>query len=203
MAKPKQKATGSAPSSSTPALPPPTSPLLTMISSKKSSADIIRTLGRLTVGDVLKARFPAISYLKRLHGTERIETVLTIMVIETSGYFEAAIPEAQARQLAAEIETAYFYLSLEDIYVALQGLKHTGQYGKLTPNKLLHHVAHYTAQRLELSAQRSLDEHLSQKDNRINHDDPDRRAQQIRDNEAFKQFQENYKAKNQPPTTNN
>ena len=158
-----------------------------LLLNKASNRDIIRAMANVTIGDVA-GRYPAISALKKLHG-DRVETVLAALVVDASGYFEHAITESQALDVAAEICAQYYYLSLEDVYLALSRLKTEQIYGRLTLNKVLNVTSRYAEERANLAAQRNLNEHLARKESRMNYDKPDSI------DHDFEKFKKQYNAK--------
>lgn len=164
--------------------------IMEMLIKKAPNRDIIKAMANITIADIA-GRFPAISALKKQYPAERVETALATLIVDASGYFEHAITETQALDVAAEISAQYYYLSLEDVYLALSRLKSEQIYGRLTPNKILNVTCRYADERAQLAAQRNLNEHLSKKESRLNYDTPD--FEQKRQQEAFTQYYEKYK----------
>lgn len=160
-----------------------------MLINKANNSDIIKAMAGITIADTA-GKFPSISQLNLLYTPQRVETAITALIVDAGGYFENTLTPTQARDVAVEISTQYYYLSLEDVYLALQRLKSGQIYGKLTPNKLLNAATTYANERLELAAQRSLNAHLAQKDSRLNYD-----KNENQNDNAFQQFKAKYNAK--------
>ena len=155
-----------------------------------SKTDLVRAWGRLTIADVVGNGYPALSKLQRTYGRDKVETTLAVLLVEASGYFADRLPKEQAKEIAVEITTEYYWFTLEDVYVVLQRMKRKSLYGKLTPNKVLTELDAYREERLELAARRNEEEHMRRFTRRVR--DPRDRAEEVRLKEAMWQALDKY-----------
>ena len=144
--------------------------IMQLILDSSSNRELVKRMGRLTMPDVIRGGFPTLFALKRHYDEEKVEKVLAVVVQETSAYFEKALDDERARDVAAEIMTAYGNMTMEDMFVCFQQMKRQAQFGKLTPNKILKQVNDYVDKRLEEGGRMSLNEHLQRKESRVNYD---------------------------------
>lgn len=156
-----------------------------------TKTELLRHFAALTPSDIVGSGYPSVALLKKKHGHLRVEKIVASLLIDTGSYFEKSLNKDEAIELAIEINARHYYLSLEDIYVAMQGFKQKPIYGTLTHNKILAHIQSYTESRIALAEQQSYNHHLAQKDNRLNYHQ-DKATKHIKDSEAFAQFRDNY-----------
>jgi hypothetical protein len=133
--------------------------------------ELVRAFARLTPAQIVRERYPAMSWLKRRHGLEKVEGVLAVLLVEASQAFATQFDEETALAMSAEIQSTFYYYSLEDCYYVLQQMKKSKQYGtQLTENKVLSAFADYEKERTQAAAEMSYNEHLSNKENPNAHD---------------------------------
>lgn len=138
--------------------------VMQMISDQKSSTELIRAFANITVGDVVGAGYPPISGLKKEYGVEKIESVIAILIVEGTALFDKSINKAQALELAAEIASTYYYLTLEDLYIVLKEFRKSKQFGAISAAKILSATAEYDRERINIAEKRAIDAHLNTKD---------------------------------------
>lgn len=136
-----------------------------MLTAKTSRREMIRHFGSLTPEKVLGGSFPSMAKLRKEYGVEKMEQALAILIMDTSQSFNEIIPVEVAEDTAAEILTAYYYLTLEDCFVALKQLKKTKVF-KFTANSVLIAFAEYDKSRQGLVDELSYNEHLASKETR-------------------------------------
>lgn len=140
--------------------------LMPMIIDKVSKRELVRHFGSFTPEKVIGGGFPSMAKLRKDYGVEKIEKVLAWLIMETSKSFgELIIPEI-AEDAAADILSAYFYLTLEDCFVCFNELKGSKLYGKFTPNTILQAFASYDIKRQKIAEDISYNEHLASKESR-------------------------------------
>jgi hypothetical protein len=162
--------------------------IMELITSKAATVDIVRAKADLSIARILETKPPALSLLRKQYSPEKVEAAIAILMIDTSTWFSAPMPQEQAQELAAEITATNYWLSLEDVFLILQRLKRKELYGKLTPNKVMLELAAYTSERLNESAQRSYHQHLDSKEKV--YDRPDDGGEAVRIEENFNQFKD-------------
>lgn len=136
-----------------------------MISDQASTRDIIRSFANLTPEKVIRGKYPSMVRLKNEMGRDKTEQAVAILVLDASVAFGEEIDKDSALDLAAEIQTEYYYLTLEDCYVVLNRLKRQPIYGKLNLNKILTAFEQYNAERLQKAAEMNYNHHLAEKEN--------------------------------------
>lgn len=132
-----------------------------MICEGASRVDLIRQYGTLTPDRIIQEDYTSMARLRRVHGNERVENALAIMVIEASTAFESPIDKALALELAAEVHTTYYWLSLEDCFVILQQMRRKKLFGKLDLNKILVEFDEYCRERISLADNLRYNQHLA------------------------------------------
>lgn len=136
-----------------------------MILGGASRIDLVRQFARLTPATIINNRYPSLALLKKKHGQEKVEGVLSILLVEASQAFETQFDKETALAVSAEVASTFYYYSLEDCYYVLQQLKKSKQYGKLTENKVLAAFAEYEKQRLKDAEEMNYNNHLAEKEN--------------------------------------
>ncbi len=104
--------------------------------------------------------------LKKEEGEKKLSEALAIIIIETSMSFGDAMHKERALDLATEILTDYYYLTLEDCFIVLNRLKRTKIF-KFTINVVLTAFEKYDQERLKVIDDTNYSKHLSQKENRL------------------------------------
>lgn len=136
-----------------------------MISDQASTREITRSFADLTPEKVIRGKFPALSRLKKEMGQEKTEQAVAILVLDASVAFGEEIDKESALDLAAEVQTQYYYMSLEDCYVVLNRLKRQPIYGKLNLNKILSAFEQYQKERIQKAEEMNYNHHLAEKEN--------------------------------------
>jgi len=103
--------------------------------------------------------------LKVTQGQEKTENAIAVVIGEAAVAFGERMDVEDALDLAAEIQTEYYYLTLEDCYIVMSRLKRQPLYGKLTLNKILTAFEQYTAERVNTAANMNWNKHLAEKEN--------------------------------------
>lgn len=132
-----------------------------MISAGASRAELVRHYATLTPEAILKQDVTSLARLRKEYGTNEVETALTIMVLDASMAFETAIDKQMALELAAELHSTFYWLSLEDCFVALQRLRRKPLFGKLDANKILAAFEEYNQERMTIADEISYNRHLA------------------------------------------
>jgi len=135
--------------------------VMRMISANASNRELVRSFANLTPEKVVRGGFPSMALLKKEHGQDKIEDALAILIVEASLSFGDGFNKERAYDLAAEVITAYYYLTLEDCIIVLNRLKRTDIYGKFTPNKILAAFENYDKERFEIADELNYNKHLS------------------------------------------
>lgn len=125
-----------------------------------------------------------------------MESALAVLVVEAASYFSEPISKESALVIAAEITTEYYWFSLEDVYIVLQGMKRKPMYGKLTPHKVLTELNEYREERLNAAAKRREEEHMQRFQRRTR--DPNDQADAVRMREAIRQELDRYHEPKKP-----
>jgi len=167
-----------------------------MILEGNSKANLIRAFGNITVGDIVGKGYPALSGLRKLHGTQKVEQAVAVLIVDASSHFERSINKEDALDLAAEITTCYYYLTLEDVMCALQKLKRSKVFGRLTTHRVLQGLEEHNQERTDIAIQKSQNEHLANKESRLNYDKTG--ADKVRNEELFNQFLDTFNEQKRP-----
>ena len=134
-----------------------------MIFDENSNRTLIRQFVKLTPEKVLRGNFPSMALLKKDEGEEKLSAALSIIIIDTSKSFGDAMYKEAAFDLATEILTDYYYLSLEDCLIVLNRLKRSKVF-KFTINVVLNAFETYDKDRLKMIDDNAYSEHLSIKE---------------------------------------
>ncbi len=137
-----------------------------MIIEEVSKREIVRHFGSYTPEKVIGGCFPSMALLRKEYGVERMEKVLAWLIMETAKSFNEIIPPVIAEDTAADILSAYYYLTLEDCFVCFNELKRITLFGKFTPNTILKSFADYDTKRQSLVDEISFNNHLASKESR-------------------------------------
>lgn len=140
--------------------------IMQMILEGSSNRDLVRQVGSMSMQQAMNATAPGIGRMVQIHGRDKVEKVIAVIVAETAAYFDGEMGSEQALDIAAEITNRYAGIKVEDIWVALNDLKSSEIYGKLTSNKILSMLKKYMHRRLEAAGQQSLNQHLAQQEPR-------------------------------------
>jgi len=136
-----------------------------MISEDVSTRDITRNFASLTPERVLRGNYPSMVRLKLTEGQETTEKAIAVVVGTAAVAFGEKMDWEMTLDLAAEIQTEYYYLTLEDCYIVMNRLKRQPLYGKLTLNKILTAFEQYTTERVNTAANMNWNKHLAEKEN--------------------------------------
>ncbi len=138
-----------------------------MIYAGASNRELVKAFVKLTPEKVLGGGFPSMAKLKKQEGEKKLSEALAIIIIETSVAFGEAMRQDMALDLATEILTDYYYLTLEDCFLVLNRLKRTKVF-KLTINVVLTAFESYDSERIKMIDDNNYSEHLSHKEPRGN-----------------------------------
>ncbi len=138
-----------------------------MISAGASNRDLIKAFSKLTPEKILRGNFPCMSKLKKEEGEQKLTDALAIIIVEASLSFGEGMNETRALDLATEILTDYYYLTLEDCFIVLNRLKRTKVF-KFTINVVLTAFEKYDQERFKIIDDNNYSDHLSRKENRSN-----------------------------------
>lgn len=158
MSKPKAKKTISAEASEIEVYQPKKE-IMRQVLEGATAHDLIRHWSNLTVGHILDRGYPPIAGLRNTYGADKVEKVMTLLIIEASESFAERFTRQQAGVIAATVITEYYWFTLEDLYLVLHRLQRKPMFGKLTPNKVLSELAEYREERLNLAAMRNVEDH--------------------------------------------
>lgn len=153
--------------------------IMQMILEGSSNRDLVRQVGSMSMQQAMNVRVPGIGRMVQIHGRDKVEKVLAVMVAETAAYFDGEMGSEQALDIAAELTGRYSAVKIEDVWVCLNDLKSKEIYGKLTSNKVLSAMNKYMSRRLEAAEQQSLNHHLAQQE-------PRRESGEVAQFKAFK-----------------
>ena len=156
-----------------------------MMLEKASKTDLVRQFNNITLPAILEGNYPVIGGLKREHGLEKVEKVVKIMILDLSTAFGDEL-NAVADELAIEISSLHYNLTLEDIYLVFKQLKATPIYGKMTQNKLLVALDKYWNERMDAAANINYRKHLEKKNDFIER--ADRKSEIAKHREAFELY---------------
>ena len=130
---------------------------------KASRTDLMRAFNQLSTQKIIEVGYPGISILRRGYGTEKVEKVLEVLIVDLSLAFDAELGD-QAEELAVEISTRWGSLTLEDVYVCFGDVKKGKHFGKLTQNKVLNALEKQHNNRINASDDYNYNRHLAQKE---------------------------------------
>ncbi len=136
-----------------------------MLSANASRREIARSFADITPETVIRGKYPSIVQLKHKKGEEKTEQAIAILISDAALAFGEEMDESLLLELAAEVQTQYYYMSMEDCYLVLNRLKRKPMYGKLTLNKILAEFEQYQTERMQKAAEMNYNEHLAQKEN--------------------------------------
>lgn len=139
--------------------------VLPMIFAGASNRDLVKQFVKLTPEKVLGGNYPSMAKIKKQEGEKKLSEALAIIIIETSVAFGEAMNQHIALDLAIEILTDYYYLTLEDCFLVLNRLKRTKVF-KLTINVVLTAFENYDNERLKIIDDNNYSQHLSIKEER-------------------------------------
>jgi hypothetical protein len=138
--------------------------IMRMISEDVSTREITRKFANLTPEKVLRGNYPTMVRLKITQGEETTEKAIAVVVGEAAVAFGEKMDWEVALNLAAEIQTEYYYMTLEDVYIVMNRLKRQPLYGKLTLNKILTGFEQYRQERIAKAADMNYNNHLANKE---------------------------------------
>ncbi len=138
-----------------------------MIFAGASNRDLIKAFSKLTPEKILGGNFPCMSKLKKEEGEQRLTEALAIIIIDASWSFGEGMNKERALDLATEILSDYYYLTLEDCFIVLNRLKRTKVF-KFTINVVLTAFEKYDQERFKIIDDSNYSKHLSKKENRSN-----------------------------------
>ena len=135
-----------------------------MISEGVSRREMLKEYGTLTPERVLGGGFASLARLRKSHTAEKVEMALAILLIDASRAFDAPLDKDTAYEIAIEVHTRYYYLTLEDCYIVLRRMKSKAMYGKISLNKYLVEFENYATERMKLADEMSYNSHLATSD---------------------------------------
>lgn len=169
--------------------------ILQMILGKSSKRELTKAYGHLSLEKVIEGNYPSLAKLRKTYGDEKTETIASIMILDTATFFESNMNEEAAMDIAAEIATTHYYLTLEDLFMVLQDLKQQEIYGKLTANKILVACKKHSEKRMQTAANINYNKHLQNKEGRTD-------EERLQD-PAFLEFYHEYEKKKMEKTATN
>lgn len=140
---------------------------MALIKQQASNRALIKQFSNLTPAKVLRGDFPSLVSLKQEHSENDIENALAVLILDASMSFGENFNQDLAYDLAAEILTSYYYLTLEDCFIVFNKLKRTKVF-KFTINVVLTAFENYDNDRLKMIDDNNYSQHLSIKENRTN-----------------------------------
>ena len=135
-------------------------PTTMAILGKLPKRELVKAMSRLDKNIVLHDNtIPSISKLCRFYSDEKIETIVAMMLQDTSAFVGEAMNKNQAIDTAVEILNTYPYrsLKLEEIYIICSEIKQSENYGKLTPNKMMVAIKKFWEDREQRAIKNSMD----------------------------------------------
>ena len=136
-----------------------------MISANASTREIARSFGSITPEKIIRGNYKSLASIKREIGQEKTEKAIAILIGDAAMAFGEKMDYELALDLAAEIQTEFYYMTLEDCYVVLSKLKRQPLYGKLTLNKILTAFEQYQEERINVAEKMNFNAHLAVKEN--------------------------------------
>jgi hypothetical protein len=133
----------------------PTLQELTEVSVYKNS-EVVRYYAGMNMRSALATKAPSLGILSKTDEVT-VKRCITNMLIGTSMYFDSILSQNKADVIAEELLANYNYrqLKLEDVLAVCIEIKEADIY-KLTPARILKHVAIYTQKREDLAIQTSI-----------------------------------------------
>ncbi len=136
-----------------------------MLSADESRRELLRHFAGLTFHKVFAGAFPSMATLRQKYTVDELERVLAILILDCSRAFGDSLSPDDGLELATEVQTMYYYLSLEDCYLVLQKLKRKKLYGKFCLNTVLQAFDEYDQERYTKADEINYNKHLSNKNN--------------------------------------
>lgn len=128
--------------------------------------DIVRTFGSYSLQRIINDRPPTIGELQKIHGSEKVETALAIVVHDLGLTFDGEISKDQALEIATEISSTILRnVTLEGVFVTCQEIKRSDVFGKLNINKILKAMHKHLEEQCEAISTKNYNEHLARKFN--------------------------------------
>ncbi len=126
---------------------------------------IVRHYNNLTVAKAVTSTSPSIYRLSVQYFThEKVVSGISKLLLATAMYFdENSLTAPQADIVAEELLAHPESLKLEDLVVICKELKEQSVYSKLTPSKILKHVAEYRKRRMQTAIKLQLNKTLDEK----------------------------------------
>lgn len=166
-----------------------------MILEKASNIQLIRAFGSLTVQKVVQTNPPALAKLKTIHGIEKTEAVIAVILSDLSASFDGTLDKESVEEIAVELTSSKLQnLSMEEVFIACRNLKNAdNNFSKLTVNKVLATMNKQLKERVTAFGLHNQNKHLSTKLS-----DPNRDNGMTETKEKFKQAQLLYLQSNPP-----
>lgn len=131
---------------------------------KASKVEMIRAFGGLSLSKIVENKYPSVGALKKDHGLEEVEKVMSIIFQDLSESFEGTLSLEDSQEISAEISsTILCNLSLEDIYLTCRKLKMADKIYKLNLNKVMNALKKHLEEKMTETASQSYNNHLSNK----------------------------------------
>ena len=132
---------------------------LTAVSSYKNTP-VIRHYGNMSMQKAINLKTKSVGLLSRDDtgvGAEKVRLCISNMFMGVAMYFDTTLPIEKAEVLAEEILAKFEYrqLKLEDILAICIEIKEADIY-KITPARILKHVADYVKRREQLAISNSI-----------------------------------------------
>ncbi len=141
--------------------------LMPMLSDNVSRRDILRHFSGLTFKKVIEGQFTSISTLRKNYGVPELERVLAILILDAAKAFGDTLTPDDGLELATEIQSTYYYLSLEDCFLVMQKVKRQKLFGKFCFNTVLQAFDEYDKDRYTKADEISYRIHQKVKDEPI------------------------------------
>ncbi|MDT8412682.1 MAG: hypothetical protein RQ875_09490 [Vicingaceae bacterium] len=131
-----------------------------MLQGKASKTELMRQFNGISLPAILEGDYPTVGKLSKMYGVEKLEKVIKVLVLDLSTAFEGELSKV-ADELAVEISTTHYNLTLEDVYLVFKQLKATPVYGKLTQNKVLAAINKHWEERIAAAEHINYNKHLA------------------------------------------
>ena len=138
---------------------------LVMNFNKLTTKDILSNADRMiTVTDSegnehKRKQYPSIAVIRKGIGEQKISAIIGKLIINVYQKFNNEMDEDTVFELAFEIQTDYYYLTIEDVYICLKELGRKREHKNMNSNIILREVESYSENRKEMAAQLSLEGH--------------------------------------------
>jgi len=126
--------------------------------------DLVRTFGSYSLQRIIEDRPPCVGELARIHGQDKVDLAVAVVVHDLGLFFDGEISKDQALEIAAEVSSGLLRnLTLEGIFTTCQEIKRSDVFGKLTSNKIMKALNKHLEDYSESVSQANYNAHLSRK----------------------------------------